>query len=66
MYGDEMPEFDDEGNVIEKAKKKKKRKSKKEKKKKGSGGFMDSVYDGIDTVKGWMEPFWGDDGKGDL
>ena len=63
MYGDDMPEFDDEGNVIEK-KKKKKKKSKK--KKAESASFMDSVYGGIDAVKGWMAPFWGDDGKDDL
>lgn len=72
MYGDDMPEFDDEGNVIEK-KKKKKKKGKKGKKDKNKskdsedGGIMDTIKgtinNGIDTVKSWLEPLWGDDGS---
>merc|ERR1712154_227609 len=52
MYGDEMPEFDDEGNVIEKKKKKKKKNKGKKSKNKGESTMMDKVYDGIETVKG--------------
>merc|ERR1739842_6316 len=49
MYGDDMPEFDDEGNVIEKAKKKKKKRKKKEKQNKnGEGSLMDTISNGID------------------
>merc|ERR1712087_245233 len=61
MYGDEMPEFDDEGNVIENPKKQ--RKKKKKKVEKDGGGFMDTVYSGVDKVKDWVSPLWGDDGK---
>ena len=73
MYGDEMPEFDDEGNVIEKKKKKKKKKKDKKSAKSnakndGEPGMMDKIKgginSGIDTVKGWMSPFWGDNGGG--
>ena len=59
MYGDEMPEFDDEGNPKEKKKKKRKKKKEKEK----EPGFMDTFYDGVDTMKNWIT---GDDSKDDL
>eukprot|EP01083_Nonionella_stella_P088643 247157_1 len=66
MYGDDMPEFDEEGNVKEKKKKKKKKRKKSDKKQKktSSSSFMDIVNNGIQTVKGWLEPLWGDDGQG--
>ena len=67
MYGDDLPEFDDDGNVIEK--KKKKKKSKKKNKNKQST-MMDSISGGLSSAKAmlneWISPFWGDDGKGDL
>lgn len=64
MYGDEMPQFDDEGNVIEKKKKKKKRKKKK---KGGQSGVIDSIYDGISGAKDWVSSLWsGGSSKSDL
>ena len=57
--GDEMPEFDDEGNVKEKKKKKRKKKKEKEK----EPGFMDTFYNGVDTMKNWIT---GDGSKDDL
>jgi len=69
MYGDDMPQFDDDGNVIEKKKKTKKKKKNKGKKNEDqtqSAGVMDSVYNGMQSVKEkfneWMAPLWGDDG----
>ena len=52
-------------------KEKEKKKGKKDKKTKtvdeSDGGIMGTIKgkinDGIETVKGWLEPFWGDDGS---